>query len=212
MQLIGHRGSRACLPENTVEAALYSIKHGATCIEIDLDMCATGEIVVTHDHHTRWKAFKDSGPSVVRLRTFLSKIPGHVAVYLDVKNYQVVDRLEAELTGFGNRDLWFASFDPISVEKAKEKVPCISRFGIICSVLPNNWGNTDIDFYSVDVSFGCGYVGEIAEVMARNKQVYYWTVNHPKELEGLPIPTGIVTDDPFLFKGWDKLFSHDNTQ
>lgn len=50
-QIIGHRGSAAPFPENTLEAILYGILSGARMIEIDLRLSKDNEVVISHDEN-----------------------------------------------------------------------------------------------------------------------------------------------------------------
>jgi glycerophosphoryl diester phosphodiesterase len=45
----GHRGARARLAENTLEAFQYAINCGADAIEMDLVLTGDGQVVVSHD-------------------------------------------------------------------------------------------------------------------------------------------------------------------
>ena len=47
--LFGHRGSRDTLAENTIPAMRRAADAGAVGIEIDVRLCASGEVVVAHD-------------------------------------------------------------------------------------------------------------------------------------------------------------------
>lgn len=57
--IIGHRGSKGDIMENTLESILYAIDTGVDGIEIDVRRCATGEIVLFHDETLDRLAFKD---------------------------------------------------------------------------------------------------------------------------------------------------------
>ncbi|XCF06729.1 glycerophosphodiester phosphodiesterase family protein [Tamlana crocina] len=46
---IGHRGAAGHIAENTVESVKKAIELGATGIEVDVHVCASGELVVFHD-------------------------------------------------------------------------------------------------------------------------------------------------------------------
>lgn len=48
-QIIGHRGVRGPLPENTMAAFERAAEEGADAIELDVRLCAKGEVVVMHD-------------------------------------------------------------------------------------------------------------------------------------------------------------------
>ncbi|MDH5671935.1 MAG: glycerophosphodiester phosphodiesterase family protein [Myxococcales bacterium] len=47
--LIGHRGTRAAAPENTIEAFAWAAIHGADAIELDVRMSADGVLVALYD-------------------------------------------------------------------------------------------------------------------------------------------------------------------
>jgi glycerophosphoryl diester phosphodiesterase len=46
---IGHRGAKAHEPENTLASFAKALELGANGIELDVHVCATGELVVIHD-------------------------------------------------------------------------------------------------------------------------------------------------------------------
>ncbi len=46
---IGHRGAAGYIAENTVESVKKAMELGATGIEVDVHVCASGELVVFHD-------------------------------------------------------------------------------------------------------------------------------------------------------------------
>jgi glycerophosphoryl diester phosphodiesterase len=51
--LIGHRGASAHVLENTVESFARARADGADGVELDVSLCATGEVVVFHDDDLR---------------------------------------------------------------------------------------------------------------------------------------------------------------
>jgi glycerophosphoryl diester phosphodiesterase len=57
--IIGHRGVKGSILENTLESILHSIDLGVDGIEIDIQRCYTGEIVLFHDENLNRLAFKD---------------------------------------------------------------------------------------------------------------------------------------------------------
>lgn len=48
-RLFGHRGYSALAPENTLPAFELLLTHGIPGVELDVQACATGELVVAHD-------------------------------------------------------------------------------------------------------------------------------------------------------------------
>jgi glycerophosphoryl diester phosphodiesterase len=49
MRILGHRGASADAPENTLPAFELALAQGADGIELDVRLCASGEVVVFHD-------------------------------------------------------------------------------------------------------------------------------------------------------------------
>jgi glycerophosphoryl diester phosphodiesterase len=47
---IAHRGASGHAPENTIAAFVEAERLGADGVELDVMLCASGEVVVTHDH------------------------------------------------------------------------------------------------------------------------------------------------------------------
>jgi glycerophosphoryl diester phosphodiesterase len=47
--IFGHRGASACAPENSLEAFSRARADGADGVELDVRLCATGELFVFHD-------------------------------------------------------------------------------------------------------------------------------------------------------------------
>lgn len=57
--IIGHRGTKGNVMENTLESILYAIELGVDGVEFDVQSCYTGEIVLYHDETLDRLAFKD---------------------------------------------------------------------------------------------------------------------------------------------------------
>ena len=57
--IIGHRGSKWDVMENTLESILYAIDLGVDGIEFDVQKCCSGEIVIFHDETFDRLALKD---------------------------------------------------------------------------------------------------------------------------------------------------------
>ena len=49
MRILGHRGASHEAPENTLPAFELALRQGAEGVELDTQLCATGEVVVFHD-------------------------------------------------------------------------------------------------------------------------------------------------------------------
>ena len=97
--ILGHRGSSADAPENTLAAFCLAVEQGADGVELDVWRCASGEVVVHHDPDTRrtggaplrvdrstlselkrldvgsWKALRFAGERIPLLAEVLEAIP-----------------------------------------------------------------------------------------------------------------------------------------
>jgi len=52
--LFGHRGCSSIAPENTLAAFQKILDHGVPGVELDVQLCKSGELVVMHDsNHKR---------------------------------------------------------------------------------------------------------------------------------------------------------------
>jgi glycerophosphoryl diester phosphodiesterase len=72
IQVHGHRGARAVLPENTMPAFEYAINIGVDVLELDLAVTKDNVLVVSHDPRMN-PAFCDGppGPTVIREMTLV---------------------------------------------------------------------------------------------------------------------------------------------
>ncbi len=57
--IIGHRGAKGDVMENTIESILHAIKIGVDGIEFDIQRCSNGHLVLFHDETLNRLAFKD---------------------------------------------------------------------------------------------------------------------------------------------------------
>lgn len=57
--IIGHRGAKGEMMENTLESILHAINTGVDGIEFDVQTCSTGELVLFHDLTVDNLVFKD---------------------------------------------------------------------------------------------------------------------------------------------------------
>ena len=105
VQIIGHKGSAAPFPENTLEAILYGILSGAKMIEIDLRLSKDKEVILTHDENLSkttgtnqnisgktWKELSQLQIKknketfyIARLNDVFKSVPREIQFYLELK-------------------------------------------------------------------------------------------------------------------------------
>jgi glycerophosphoryl diester phosphodiesterase len=72
--VLGHRGSSAAYPENTLLAFERALAEGADGVELDAMCCASGEVVVTHDDDLGRVSGQPAGSGLVVRRTPLAAL------------------------------------------------------------------------------------------------------------------------------------------
>ncbi|NOX89950.1 MAG: glycerophosphodiester phosphodiesterase [Calditrichaeota bacterium] len=140
-------------PENTIAACRLALENGASALEVDVRLCASGEAILFHDnflwHHfrvpkaviyTSWDEinklefngrvyqYKDR---VCTLDKFLNTFKNTVPLNLDVKNFmtnnkKLVHVLVEQIRLHGVEDqVWISSFSPIFLRTLKKEYPFI---------------------------------------------------------------------------------------
>ncbi len=77
--VVGHRGSRATHPENTLEGFRHAIDCGADAVELDIVVTRDGRLAVTHDPVKT--GFAELPPSVPELSQVLALAAGNEIVF-----------------------------------------------------------------------------------------------------------------------------------
>ena len=220
--VIGHRGARGHLTENTLPSIAKALDLGVDGIEIDVFRCASGELVVFHDQtldrltnttgyieqldlDSIQKIEVKGGYIIPTLEEVLDLIDGKVLLNIELKGAQTAIATNAVLQTYFEAGKWSA-----------EKV-IISSF---------NWKELE-DFYSVNQAVPIAVLTEddpldaiptaqllaaeainpdykslTAEIVDKIHQaklkVYTWTVNQPEDIATL-LRFGvdaIITDYP----------------
>jgi glycerophosphoryl diester phosphodiesterase len=140
-KVIAHRGGRRWAPENTLVAFQKSIELGCDGIELDVQRCASGELVVIHDHELSrttngvglvkdatlpelkrlsagaWYDKEFATERIPTLEEVLSLVSGKLLINIEIKNAPVSyddieDDLISVLEGYEFRErLIISSFD-----------------------------------------------------------------------------------------------------
>lgn len=147
---LAHRGARRVAPENTLPAFLRAMELGADGVELDVQLCADGQMVVLHDV-TLDKTTSGRGPVAARtlaelraldaggwfdpawagtpiptLVEVFDALPAHAYVNIELKSADVLSRgLERAAADFiAARDLYgrviVSSFDPLVLWRLRQ--------------------------------------------------------------------------------------------
>lgn len=60
IRLVGHRGARGVLPENTMEGFEFALQTGVDLLELDVTATSDGVVVITHNHHLTASMVRDA--------------------------------------------------------------------------------------------------------------------------------------------------------
>jgi glycerophosphoryl diester phosphodiesterase len=221
--LIGHRGVRGSLPENTLAAFRRAFDASLDGIEFDVQQTRDGVLVLYHDFALpdgrevaalSYAELLEHKPDLARLDEFLAlcrTYPGTL-VNLEIKSRGVLTKgLERRIaqavqsSGLGDR-LVVSSFNPLSLLKLRLYAPHVRTALLFTPELPPllrtgglaPWLHVDAlhpHFSQVDAKL-------MAKARARGLMVNVWTVNDPQEVARLAAlgVDGIIADDPDSLK------------
>lgn len=210
IQVHGHRGARAILPENTIEAFRYAIGVGVDAIEMDVVVSSDDIVVISHDPYLKSGAFirelpaKESGlPTLdevlglAGLGKFLFNIEAKVSEHTP-NNFAelVLDRIGEH--GMESRVI-FQSFDFAILHRMNRLAPGISLAAL--------WEGEARSFVEIAKDAGTGIVApeytlvtteEVQKAHSAGLRVIPWTANTVDDWKWLIAAgvDGIITDDP----------------
>ena len=212
-KIIGHRGAKGEMPENSVEGLAFLLKHGIKWAEIDLRLDENGEIVLHHDkqcnsHITEKK--KDFF-TLPKFKQILKQFP-ELNFNIEIKEKNVVDKLsEIEELKTNPERFIISSFFHTQVKLLKKMFPDIPCLFLISGDL------IDIEKY-VDSHNGDGVVFEyeffneksVVNMLKNGKQVYCYSVDDIEDALyfyklGL---NGIITNYPVKMKKYLEQTEH----
>ena len=163
--VIAHRGGRKYAPDNTLAAFEIAVRQGVDAIELDVQLCGSGEIVVIHDQtvdctaqdkcrvkQTSLTALKEldigsrfdaafQGERIPTLEEVFEVVGKKIKINIELKNFaSPFDDLPlkvAELVKHQNLigQVFFSSFFPWVLTRAHRLVPEVP----ICLLLQKGW-------------------------------------------------------------------------
>lgn len=224
-EVTAHRGYSSDYPENTMPAFLAAIDAGADWIELDVQQCADGEVVVMHDSNFRRTAGVDrnvwemdyseiatldvgtfwspefAGACVSTLAEVLDECCGRVKLNIEIKPTGYETDLTARVVSLIEEydcmeECVIASMSYDVLSEAKELNPEIQTVYVMRSAYGHFADLEDADNFSVRYN----YITEsmVEEVHAQGKEVYAWTLNTQNGMEQM-LELGVdnlITDQP----------------
>jgi glycerophosphoryl diester phosphodiesterase len=207
----GHRGARACRPENTVAAFTYAIDAGADAIELDVVVTSDGVPVVAHDPVAplTLAQLRKKSPEIPTLRAVLALAErGNFLFNIELKPFsddEYLARLAVQLTAGLPGRVMFQSFDFAILHALRRLAPAIPRGALFEEPVA--------DFVSLAGIAQAGIVVPEYHLVTREQvtaahnaglQVLTWTPNHPLDWKSLIAAgvDGLITDDPAALLAW----------
>ena len=210
IQVHGHRGARAILPENTIAGFEYAIGVGVDAIEMDVQVSADDVVVVSHDPTLRSGALirgltaaetglptLDDVFRLAEMGEFLFNVEAKVSEHTPANFAELVlDRIGEH--GVKSRVI-FQSFDFAILHRMNRLAP-----GITLAAL---WEGEARSFVGIAEEAGTRIVApeyglvtgqRVREAHDAGLRVIPWTVNTPDDWKRLMAADvdGIITDDP----------------
>ncbi len=225
MRIIGHRGASALVTENTLEAFARALDDGADGVELDVRLCASGEVVVFHDDDLQRLAGRGEtieslpleavravklrgGLGIPTLADVLEKLPpapinveiksaaAGSALRLTERAIEVIRRCDA-----ADRVL-FSSFDPAAVLQARIRAPEIPAAMLVHAAmrrpLREAWGALAIRPFAIHPENTLVTAARMRRWRRSELAVNVWTVDARAELRRLDAlgVDGVFANDP----------------
>jgi glycerophosphoryl diester phosphodiesterase len=220
--IIGHRGASGYEPENTLRSFERAINMGVSMIELDVYVCASGEIVVIHDDTVdrttdgegnvsdlSWEELKQldagQGQRIPLLSQVFNLVNKRVGIDIEIKDPQAVRPVAALIQEYVKKYEWsydhffITSFDHEAVREFHEICPEVKT-----GLLFEGQSLNVIELVkltksqSVILDYYSATKEFIADAHAKNIQVFAYTVNAKdiaEQLKSFGID-GIITDYP----------------
>lgn len=210
IQVHGHRGARAVMPENTIAAFEYAIGVGVDAIELDVQVSRDDVVVVSHDPYLK------SGTYIRTLTAAETGLPTLDEVFLLADRGSFLFNIEAKVSEHTPRNFAELILDRIGEHAVKARVIFQSfDFGILhrmSRLAPGIaraalWEGAARSFVEI-AEDACTMIvapeyslvtgEEVAAAHGAGLQVIPWTANTVEDWKRLIEAgvDGIITDDP----------------
>ena len=225
MFVVGHRGAAGRAPENTVRACQKAVELGVAMIEIDVQLCATGELVVFHDATVdrvtdgtgviaemsfselqRLRVCKTE--PIALLESILDAVDRRIRINIELKGpgtaEPVARIIDAYVTqnGWSYCDFIVSSFDHYELKRFKEVCPDVA-IGTLLVGIPIGYTEFVQQLGASVASFSGEFITKalVDNAHRRGLQVFAFTVNtqwQAQQLASIGVD-GIFSDYPDCF-------------
>ena len=221
---IGHRGVAGHEPENTLRSFERAIELGVDMVELDVQVCGTGELVVIHDEtvdrttdgsglvkETPFEELRSldagNGERIPTLDEALALLEGKAGVNVELKSLGSAGPAFTSVAkalgrpGWSAEDILFSSFHLGELTDLRE-LSTLARIGVLIPRDPRDVLDfaTLVDAYSINPNHMWINREFVKEAHAIGLKVFVWTVNEPGDIERMKClgVDGIISDYPDL--------------
>lgn len=199
--LLGHRGARGVIPENTLASFDFALNTFCDGFEFDVRRSADGEAVIAHDEKIRRLEIARTSSAELGL-PLLSEVllRYRQSAFLDIElKVAGLETITADLLRKfrPERGVVISSFLPPVIESMRaldREIP----LGLICEseAQLKRWPELAVDFVMVQQKLASKQV--IEKLNAADKKIFVWTVNLRSEMERFAKMNvdGIISDHP----------------
>ncbi len=221
----GHRGYSSEAPENTMEAFSLCVERGVLGVELDVQLCKTGEIIVFHDSDleriTGYKgAVRDTPYENIRMLNAATHAPNHSqcsiprfeevcstfpSLFIDIElkgstkdGVELTHKVFEMITQYSMEDrVVVSSFNPILLRYFRRLTHRIPTAVIWSRNTPNKLISWGITKRLVPHTFTKPQVDILEGKRVLKKEILTWTENNPDKQRDL-IARGIrvISDSP----------------
>ncbi|WP_300566278.1 glycerophosphodiester phosphodiesterase family protein [Flavobacterium sp.] len=222
MLKIGHRGAKGFVAENTLESFQKALDLGVDAVELDVHVCASGELVVFHDFTvdrmtngsgevhkltlSQLKKLKVSNKfEIPTLDEVFDLIDRKCWINVELKGHETaqptVELLEKYISekGWQNDDFIVSSFQKEELERVHALNPNIN-LGILTQASVEQaleWAD-QLSAKAIHPHFSLLTEENCIEAQEKGYQIFTWTVNHEEDVHRLQHYkiNGIISDFP----------------
>lgn len=219
---IGHRGAKAHSPENTMDSFMKALELGVDGIELDVHVCATGELVVIHDftvdrttngsgevHKMTLSELKklriDEKHSIPMLDEVLALVNRKCLVNIEMKGRHTAKPVSDFVDKYVKERGW--SYDDFIVSSfQREELLVMSdinkniHLGVLSQASVTQaweWAE-EFSAKAIHPHYSLLTESNVKKAQQAGLRVYTWTINEPEDIERIKSYNvdGIISDYP----------------
>lgn len=222
VQKIGHRGAKGHIAENTLESFQKALDLGVDGIELDVHVCASGELVVFHDFTvdrmtngsgeihkltlTELKKLKIADAfEIPTLEEVFDLINRKCWINVELKGHEtaaptckLIEKYISE-KGWTYEDFIVSSFQKEELDRTRAhnteiRLATLSQASVEQAL---EWAD-ELSAYAIHPHFSLLTDDNIHEAKKKGYKINVWTVNHHEDIQRLEahIIDGIISDFP----------------